>query len=66
HSLIVDPWGRILAEGGTEPGIVIAEIDPAEVAAARARIPSLLHGRRFELVEPMAEPTYLHAVRESL
>ncbi len=63
HSLIVDPWGRIVAEGGTEPGIVLAEIDPAEVAAARAKIPSLRHGRRFELVEPMAEPTYLHAVR---
>jgi deaminated glutathione amidase len=63
HSLIVDPWGRILAEGGTEPGIVIAEIDPAAVAAARAKIPSLRHGRRFELVEPMAEPTYLHAVQ---
>jgi deaminated glutathione amidase len=63
HSLIIDPWGRILAEGGTEPGVVMAEIDPAEVAAARAKIPSLHHGRRFELVEPMAEPTYLHAVR---
>jgi predicted amidohydrolase len=63
HSLIVDPWGRILAEGGTDPGVVMAEIDPAEVAAARAKIPSLRHGRRFELVEPMAEPTYLHAVR---
>jgi deaminated glutathione amidase len=65
HSLIVDPWGRVLAEGSTEPGVVIAEIDPAEVAAARAKIPSLHHGRRFELVEPMAEPTHLHAVRSS-
>jgi predicted amidohydrolase len=65
HSLIVDPWGRILAEGGTEPGVVLAEIDPAEVATARAKIPSLHHGRRFELVEPMAEPAYLHAVRGS-
>ena len=63
HSLIIDPWGRILAEGGAEPGLVLAEIDPAEVAAARAKIPSLNHGRRFELVEPMAEPTHLHAVR---
>src|ERR1700683_5369344 len=63
HSLIVDPWGRILAEGGTEPEVVFAEIDPAEVAAARAKIPSLHHGRRFELIEPMAEPAYLHAVR---
>jgi len=66
HSLVVDPWGRVLAEGGTEPGLVMAEIDPAEVAAARARVPSLHHGRRFELVEPMAEPTYLHAVKEPI
>jgi len=65
HSLIVDPWGRILAEGGTEPAVVMAEIDPAEVANARARIPSLQHGRRFEIVEPMAEPTHLHIVRRA-
>jgi len=63
HSLIVDPWGRIIAEGGTEPGLIMAEINPAEVANARARIPSLQHGRRFEIVEPMAEPTHLHVVR---
>jgi deaminated glutathione amidase len=63
HSLIVDPWGRIIAEGGTDPGVVMAEIDPAEVANARARIPSLQHGRRFEIVEPMAEPAHLHVVR---
>jgi deaminated glutathione amidase len=66
HSLVVDPWGRILAEGGTGPGVLIAEIDPAAVAAARSKVPSLLHGRRFELVEPLAEPTYLHAVRETI
>ena len=65
HSLVVDPWGRIIAEGGTEPGIIMAEIDPAKVAKARARIPSLQHGRRFEIVEPMAEPTHLHAVRSA-
>jgi deaminated glutathione amidase len=63
HSLIVDPWGRILAEGGTEPGVIMAEIDLGEVARARARIPSLQHGRRFEMVEPLAEPTHLHVVR---
>src|SRR5664280_1075644 len=63
HSLIVDPWGRVLAEGGSDPGMVMAEIDLAEVAKARARIPSLQHGRRFEIVEPMAEPTHLHVVR---
>jgi predicted amidohydrolase len=63
HSLIVDPWGRIIAEGGTDPGVVMAEIDPAEIAKARARIPSLQHGRRFEIVEPMAEPAHLHVIR---
>jgi predicted amidohydrolase len=62
HSLIVDPWGRILAEGGTEPAMVLAKIDPAEVAAARARVPSLQHGRRFEILAPMAEPTHLHSI----
>src|SRR6516165_6137990 len=63
HSLIVDPWGRILAEGDTEPGVILAVIDPAEVTAARAKIPSLQHGRRFEIIEPMAEPAHLHAVQ---
>ncbi|MBV8791025.1 MAG: carbon-nitrogen hydrolase family protein [Pseudolabrys sp.] len=63
HSLIVDPWGRVLAEGGIEPDVVMAEIDLSEVAAARKRIPSLQHGRRFEVAEPLTEPTYLHIVR---
>ncbi len=63
HSLIIDPWGRILAEGGTEPGVVLAKIDPAEISAARAKIPSLQHGRRFEILEPMAEPVHLRAVK---
>ena len=63
HSLVIDPGGRVLAEGGTEPGVIMAEIDPAEVVAARARIPSLQHGRRFEIIEPMAEPSHLRAVR---
>jgi predicted amidohydrolase len=63
HSIVVDPWGRVLAEGGTEPGLIMAEIDPAQVVAARARIPSLQHGRRFETIEPLAEPIHLRAVR---
>jgi predicted amidohydrolase len=62
HSIVVDPWGKVLAEGGTEPGVVMATIDPAQVALVRGRIPSLQHGRRFEIVEPMAEPVHLHAV----
>ena len=65
HSVVVDPWGRVLAEGDTEPGVIFADVDPAEVAAARARLPSLEHGRRFEMIEPMVEPAHLHAVRGS-
>jgi predicted amidohydrolase len=42
HSLIVGPWGEILAEAaGEEPQVILAEIDPARVADARARIPNL-------------------------
>jgi deaminated glutathione amidase len=49
HSLIIDPWGTILAEGGEDPGIVVAEIDPAKVAEARGRVPALTHDRPFTL-----------------
>ncbi len=48
HSLIVAPWGEILAEGGTEPGVVLADIDPALSTDARARVPNLLHDRTYE------------------
>jgi len=65
HSLIVDPWGGIIAEAGAEPGVVLASIDPGEVTAARAKIPSLSHGRRFEMNERSEIPPYLHAVRGS-
>ncbi|MFQ5774278.1 MAG: carbon-nitrogen hydrolase family protein [Kiloniellaceae bacterium] len=47
HSLIVDPWGQVLADGGEEPGFVLAEVDPAEVAKARRMIPALDHDRAF-------------------
>lgn len=52
HSIVVDPWGKVVAEGGIEPGVIMAEIDPALVGNARSRIPSLQHGRRFELSAP--------------
>src|SRR4051794_5940809 len=65
HSLIVDPWGVVLAEGGVEPGFVMARIDPAKVVSARKSIPSLQHGRRFSLVDPKAGPEHLHLVRGS-
>ncbi len=47
HSLIVDPWGEVLADGGEAPGIIYAEIDPARVAKIRNMMPSLQHDRLF-------------------
>ncbi len=47
HALIVSPWGEILADGGEEPGFITAVIDPAEVAAARRKVPALTHDREF-------------------
>ena len=45
HSLIINPWGEVLADGGTDVGYITARIDPAEVDKARARVPSLIHDR---------------------
>jgi deaminated glutathione amidase len=45
HSLVISPWGRVLLDMGTEPGIATVELDLAEVADTRARIPSLRHAR---------------------
>jgi predicted amidohydrolase len=47
HSLIVDPWGEILADGGEEVGFVTARIDPAKIIEARRSVPSLTHDRPF-------------------
>jgi predicted amidohydrolase len=49
HSLIVDPWGKVLADAGTQLGLVIAEIDVHAVAATRARIPNLRNARPFDV-----------------
>ncbi|WP_152047994.1 carbon-nitrogen hydrolase family protein [Aureimonas psammosilenae] len=49
HSIVINPWGRIVAEVvGSEPGIALARIDTSEVAAARQRIPNLKNARPFE------------------
>ncbi len=50
HSLVVSPWGEIIAEAGIHPGIIIARVDPAEVAEARSHIPALTHDRPFSSV----------------
>ncbi|HVC50993.1 MAG TPA: carbon-nitrogen hydrolase family protein [Stellaceae bacterium] len=47
HSLIVDPWGAVLADGGEGVGIITAAIDPAKIAEARGMVPSLQHDRVF-------------------
>ena len=47
HSLIVAPWGEVLADGGEEPGITTALIDTARIDEARRRIPALTHDRDF-------------------
>lgn len=55
HSLIVAPWGEIIAEAEhAEPGIILAEIDTARIAQARGRVPSLGHDRGYAL--PAAPP----------
>jgi len=48
HSLAVSPWGRVLSDAGEGVGVSLVDIDPAEVAATRERIPSLMNDRAFE------------------
>jgi len=49
HSLIVNPWGEVLGDGGEHPGIITATINLDEVTAARRKIPALEHDRKFVL-----------------
>lgn len=48
HSLAIAPWGEVLADGGTDPGVTLVDIDLTEVAKARGRVPSLQHDRGFD------------------
>jgi predicted amidohydrolase len=57
HSLIVNPWGEIVAEAGVDPGFIVADIALGEVAAARQRIPSLQHDRPFQISHVAPEQT---------
>jgi deaminated glutathione amidase len=54
HSLVVDPWGEILADAGEGVGAISARIDPARVAEVRRMVPSLNHDRSFTLQEAAA------------
>lgn len=49
HSLIIDPWGEVLADGGPEPGVIYADIELDRVQQARDRIPALKNERSFTL-----------------
>jgi predicted amidohydrolase len=64
HSLIVAPWGEILAEAGEEPGTLIAEIDFAAVEKARAQVPSLKHDRDYARPELKRPQPNLRAAGE--
>ena len=59
HSLIVDPWGEVMADGGEQIGIVSARIDTGRIAEARQMVPSLRHDRAFAAPPPV--PTRLAA-----
>ena len=50
HSLIISPWGEILADAGLEPGVVIADIDVEQIDQVRRRLPSLTHDRQFDVI----------------
>jgi deaminated glutathione amidase len=57
HSLIVSPWGEVLAEGdGVHPSVIVADIKSSEVEEARRRIPSLQHDRPFQVSRACATP----------
>ena len=51
HSLIIDPWGEVLAEGGVDPGVIAATLDLSKVDEVRGKIPSLQHKRPFRPVD---------------
>ena len=49
HSLIISPWGEVLADGGEDVGVIVADVDMEGVASARRRVPSLQHDRPYSL-----------------
>ena len=53
HSLIIGPWGEVLADGGKEVGVITAKINPADVDKARGKIPSLSHDRKIDIAGPI-------------
>ncbi|MFT3732524.1 MAG: carbon-nitrogen hydrolase family protein [Hyphomicrobium sp.] len=62
HSLIISPWGEVLAEAGVDPQVIIADIDAAYADQIRRKIPSLTHDRDFDVVvaTPSKSPHLVH------
>lgn len=56
HSLVVSPWGEVIAEAGVHPSVIVCDVQSAEVGEARRRIPSLQHDRPFQVRRVTAEP----------
>ncbi len=52
HSLIVEPWGQVLADAGEDVGVIVADVDTGAVAEARRKVPSLRHDRVFDVPAP--------------
>ncbi len=50
HSLIISPWGEVLAEGGVQPAVIVADVELRAVEDVRSRVPSLRHDRTFDVV----------------
>ncbi|MEE2774610.1 MAG: carbon-nitrogen hydrolase family protein [Pseudomonadota bacterium] len=59
HSLIVDPWGHVLEDGGEERGVIVAQIDLGEVEKVRAKIPSLYNDREFNFPKKETERAFI-------
>ncbi len=58
HSLVVSPWGDILAEAdGIHPAVIVADVKSSDVTEARTRIPSLQHDRPFQVQRASAVRT---------
>ena len=58
HSLIVDPWGRVIAEvDGDEPGVIVASLELDEVKAARGKVPNLKNARSYRVETEMLSKT---------
>ncbi len=50
HSLVVSPWGELLAEGGVHPAVIVADVELQLLEDVRRRVPSLQHDRAFDVV----------------